>query len=364
MKYCTKCGRELQPGEICNCSAGSGKNSENIKIKQQTNYNQNGQNARNNAQNYNSNSFREETGKYMKYAAGEVSTSLSEKWTTFRENLKDKSAFERGKQIVPDTIAPNDSEIPIRQYDNVAKLRSRMKLTWADGKLQLTNKRLIFRAPGRSLLQGKLSIQHEFAIDDISGIETRNDYRFSFLDALAGLIVFLFGGGILGWPAAIITGALVISNSSAILMLLLGLIVTLVIKGEKYYRKMLLMGGSMTYLSLMFTGSEMLDVDFLMVVTAIIVVLFAIVVLYLEVKLMFQHNLIIAIKTGAGNSVVEIRRKQNGVFAALGTNPALGEYTGFDEVLPGKDTERAIRELGAIINDIQKLGDYAIERWK
>jgi hypothetical protein len=37
---------------------------------------------------------------------------------------------------------------------------------------------------------------------------------------------------------------------------------------------------------------------------------------------------------------------------------------GFTEVIPTEHSEKAIRELGAIINDIQKLGDLGLEKWK
>ena len=34
------------------------------------------------------------------------------------------------------------------------------------------------------------------------------------------------------------------------------------------------------------------------------------------------------------------------------------------ELLPTAETETAIQEVGAIINDIQRLGDYGIEKWR
>ena len=40
------------------------------------------------------------------------------------------------------------------------------------------------------------------------------------------------------------------------------------------------------------------------------------------------------------------------------------EYTGFSEVLPWTDTDKAINEIGAMIDDLQTMGDYAIEKWK
>ena len=73
-------------------------------------------------------------------------------------------------QIVPDNLTLNEGrEVPIRQYD-VAELRSRLKLERAEGRLQVTNKRLLFRATGRSV-RGKTTLQHEFALDDMKGFE-------------------------------------------------------------------------------------------------------------------------------------------------------------------------------------------------
>ena len=42
----------------------------------------------------------------------------------------------------------------------------------------------------------------------------------------------------------------------------------------------------------------------------------------------------------------------------------MDEYSGFAEVLPDKDADLAIKELGTIINDIKTLGDFGVEKWK
>lgn len=39
------------------------------------------------------------------------------------------------------------------------------------------------------------------------------------------------------------------------------------------------------------------------------------------------------------------------------------DYSGFAEVMPWEDTIMAINELGTMIDDLQKQGDYAIEKW-
>ena len=80
-----------------------------------------------------------------------------------------ENVYERGMKIVPDCISADEGEIPIRQYV-VAKLRTLHKLNWAEGRLQITNKRVIFRAPGHALM-GRTVLQHEFAIDEIAGVE-------------------------------------------------------------------------------------------------------------------------------------------------------------------------------------------------
>jgi hypothetical protein len=46
-----------------------------------------------------------------------------------------------------------------------------------------------------------------------------------------------------------------------------------------------------------------------------------------------------------------------------GKNNGPGLDSGFAEVIPTEETEGAIREIGAIIGDIQKLGDSGIDRW-
>ena len=73
----------------------------------------------------------------------------------------------------------------------------------------------------------------------------------------------------------------------------------------------------------------------------------------------FKSNLVFDFKTMGGGAPIQIRRKAGGLFGA----PRM-EYSGFNEVLPAADTERALREVGALINDIQKMGDRAIEQWK
>jgi hypothetical protein len=54
--------------------------------------------------------------------------------------------------------------------------------------MQVTNKRVIFRAAGRSV-GGRTTLQHEFAIDEIAGIEARNNFKFSFLYLIFAILI-------------------------------------------------------------------------------------------------------------------------------------------------------------------------------
>jgi len=96
-------------------------------------------------------------------------------------------AYERGLNIVPDSISADDNEIPVKQYD-VAILRNLLKLERAEGRMQITNKRVIFRACGRSI-RGRTTLQHEFSMAEISGIEAQRNFKFSFLHLLAAILL-------------------------------------------------------------------------------------------------------------------------------------------------------------------------------
>ena len=97
------------------------------------------------------------------------------------------NVFEKNKKIVPDIISQNEAEIPIKQFD-IARLRSRILCKYAEGKLQITNKRVIFRAAGPSPA-GKITLQHEFSIEEIAGIEIKKSNRVSPLSIILGIIL-------------------------------------------------------------------------------------------------------------------------------------------------------------------------------
>ena len=296
-------------------------------------------------------------------------SALSQWWAALMNRIgvgdpesNSDGVYERGMQIVPDNLAMNEGEVPIRQYD-VAVLRSRMKLERAEGRLQVTNKRLLFRATGRSV-RGKTTLQHEFAVDDLKGFEIRKDYRLSFLDLLAALLCTALVGGAFG---ALLT-ALV--RESATLASLLGLIlgcagiVPFFMLYRRFFLKVLCSAAGTMSVMTAFTLAKALaryqdsfGWSLISGLCAIVMVASAIILLLGIFLFSFKPNLVFDFKTMGGGAPIQIRAR-----SVLGMNRA--DYTGFNEVLPAADTERALREVGALINDIQKMGDRAIEQWK
>lgn len=150
MAFCTRCGNPIEEGAVCSCSESTKPQLDAEKAK----------------------GFFESLKNRMGIGDPE-------------RNATD--TYERDLPIVPDCIKPNENEIPVKQY-NIAVLRNLLKFERSEGRLQVTNKRVIFRAVGRSI-GGRTTLQQEFAIDELSGIEAKRNYRFGFINLLFGVII-------------------------------------------------------------------------------------------------------------------------------------------------------------------------------
>lgn len=272
-----------------------------------------------------------------------------------------ENIFEDGQQVVPDIIKANDGEQPVKQYE-AAIMRSRIRGQYAKGKLQVTNKRVIFRAAGISY-QGPIAQQYEFAINEIAGIEIKKKNRISIMNVLLSLwlnaIVTLVVAGIFNSfadkaPSFALLTSIVLAVASAIPFFALY---------KKFWLKLVSLccgigalagtaGLTNISASTLYFGLKTNVADYLL--GAMFLLWFLNVVLVSLVP-----DLVLTIKTKGSSPAFEIRRK-------LFPTPfrPMAEYTDFSEVLPGKDVDLMITELGALIDDIQTLGDYAIEKWK
>lgn len=255
--------------------------------------------------------------------------------------------YERNIPIVPGCIPPVENEVTIRQY-NIAKLRTRLKLMSAEGRLMVTNKRVLFRAAGTSLTGNTLQ-EHQFNLDEIGGIEIHKDYKFSpmnFLGALLLAVLSVYATSFLltkiGPNATVVCG---------IFLGLLGLVPTFVIY-KHFWLKLFWAEVGMGLLNTAFSASDDNGFIFILLAVSQIIVLFNTIIVW------FVPNLVLKIKTKGAEGAISI-----GSDKAMFMRRSRKDYTGYAEILPWEDTVQAINELGTLIDDLQKQGDYAIEKW-
>ena len=290
-------------------------------------------------------------------------------WESFKNRigignpeLNEGDAFETDKKIIPDCVNANEGEIPVKQYE-VARLRNRIlgiPYARAVGRIQVTNKRVIFRAPGRCLA-GRTTLQHEFAIDEIAGIEARREYVANLGDLLLGLIVS--GAGALVMTLMLNFICRETRDIAWFILLPLffctGGFVPFFLVKKKWLLKLLCLGGTclpFTYFGILASQIEGFAAfcGFNMLLLALIALAMLLFCLFLYA---IRPNLVLVIKNKGAHEAIDIKRTK----ISLGGKAE--EHTGYMEVLPCDDAERCIREIDAMINDIQKLGDFGIEKW-
>lgn len=319
-KFCNQCGRPLKDGEICVCQ----------------------QEKRAEEREQDSAGTGNKADKDPAYIKIPLTFLDSEDGIPFRKLIglseSEKSdvsgCFERGKKIVPDLIDSCEQEVPIKQYE-LCSARSRLRGLWQEGRLQVTNKRVLFRLSGRSWI-GRAMNHIEFTIDEIAGINISNGVRFALWDFLLALIV----GLILSQFVAAIGAAV------GVLGFLIGIAsyAPCILLRKKYFLKLLsLCAGFGGFIGAMLAFKAAWTVFFLFI-TFVAVLIFAFL-------FALKPSLSISVMTKcASDSPIYIWSHQT--FASI------------MEILPGRDADKAMRELGSMIMDIQKLGDFGIEKWK
>jgi len=243
MPYCTKCGKWVEPGQICSCSIGDtnanagaayggnapayqginsagpqgmdgpapqgmgpasqGMNGAAPQGMGPAPQGMNGARPQGTSPAVNK---ALESGKAAAAEAGELLEKtggyirkIPAFWTSLKNQIglgepetNDVDYYERNLNIVPQCVDADSGEIPIKQYD-ISVLRTRLLFMRSEGRLQVTNKRVIFRATGRSLM-GRTTLQHEFAIDEIAGTKIRKDHRLSFMNLIGSIFLMALGG--------------------------------------------------------------------------------------------------------------------------------------------------------------------------
>ena len=335
-KFCTRCGRPLTNGDVCSfCSGDNQSVGETVKS--------------------------DYTIGFFEAFKNLVGIGNPE--------INKGDAYEEKKRIVPDCINANEGEIPVKQYE-LAILQNRLLVfpyAKAVGRLQVTNKRVIFRAPGRSIL-GRTTLQHEFAIDELAGIEVRRDCYFSVWDLIGGLLIDSLGALCAGIIFALIfTSVNAVAVIFSLIVIVLGCIPMFKVK-EHWLLKIFCLGcsrgGCLGIIAISMDQSFMSDGSTVRNLFIILNIVISIVLLVMIIVRGIRPNLVFTIKNKSSHDTVDVRRRSfiKGLLGLIRGTTA--DHTGFNEVLPGDDADICIKEINAMISDIQKYGDLGIDKWK
>lgn len=263
-------------------------------------------------------------------------------------HLSTADCFERDKEIAPDLIKLSEGEYPIKQFE-VGRVRSRSTFSWGYTRIQVTNKRLIQRTVGRSVI-GKDIGYNEYAIDDVIGINYTRGKQFSMNDfaiiCAIAIVILLLGGalGLLGIVIPIILTVLAVG----FLVFMLGI--------QKQSNNFLL--SLVTSFTLgTWVGSMIKNMDNGEDVAVAICIGGALIFLIMALVFAIRFALLPSIS-------LVVRTKSFHTAAAAVATRRLFAVTRPETILPGKDCEKAIREIGAIITDVQTIGDAAVEKWR
>lgn len=263
-----------------------------------------------------------------------------------------KDPFEHDVPIVPNCIEPEENEIVVKQY-NIAKLRTRLKFMKAEGRMMVTNRRVIFRAAGTSLT-GNILQQHQFSLDKIDGIQMHKDYKFSLLNLFGCILMQL---ACVGLVVFVLYNLLTRSDSGEGTIVALGTVFGIIgvipsfIVYKRFWFKTFcsVLANCFLWSALAASQGSGFIIALLVIASIITIINFVIVC--------FVPNLVINVKTAAGSPI------KIGSQRAIFIRQVGEEYTGFAEILPWEDTIMAMNEIGTMIDDLQKHGDYAIEKW-
>ena len=262
-------------------------------------------------------------------------------------DLRTNDPYEHNVPIVPDCIQPEENEIVVKQY-NIARLRTRLKFMKAEGRLMVTNRRVLFRAAGTSLT-GNILQEHQFNLDEIGGIEIHKDYKFSLLS--------FFGCFALEFVALFLTQMIFATTGNAgtvvvgVILGILGLLPTFIVYKHFWLKLLCAIVGSGCFSMALAASNNSGFLKFLVGVASVIVFIDLVIVC-------FVPNLVMKIKTKGAEGAVVIGSQKTMFRRKTGD-----DYSGFAEVMPWEDTIMAMNELGTMIDDLQKQGDYAIEKW-
>ena len=265
-------------------------------------------------------------------------------------------------------ISTSDGEKEVKKYA-CTYLKSKIIGLQASGTLAVTNKRVIFKASGSST-GGQSIFQSETPLEDISGISVYKGTYFNIKYLVAGIVIFIIG--LIVWP--IIINFISFDNEKALkIELWISAIVSSIVlftSPNKVIFKSVL--GLITFSSFCLIASPNLNNQFKgnfeMLLDSdrnntnmkwVWVLAFAaiIAIIYFVVISCRRETMSLSIGSKGGSNTP--------IFIAGVSSWSVSNNAAFKAITaePDIDAETMIKELGALILDLQHKGDYGIENW-
>jgi hypothetical protein len=266
--------------------------------------------------------------------------------------------------LIQNNITPAEGEQSVRTYC-CTYYKSKLLGFETEGYLGVTNKRVIFQATG-SLASNKNVIQSEVPIADISGISSFKGIYFSIPRLLGAAILTIIIGGLL---TSLIGGlAILISNYTAFqvigwLLAIFALVGSLFVPIKSIWRSVLAgvsmaaflaLGGASFIGNFSLFGGRSSAVGWQLVLAGLVAIYGLICAYWYARRPTFSLEI-----NSKGGSSTPITISSASGFNLF--NITVGKSLNAE---PAKDAEEMLNELGAVILDIQMLGDYGISKWK
>ena len=280
-------------------------------------------------------------------------------------------------KLIGNHLSPSDGEVVVRTYHctYLSPIFALIGLK-TDGYLTVTNKRVVYFAEGESGfgVAGSSKLYTEVSIADVSNLSLGKGTRFSLLRLLCGLI---FGPIFAGAVASLLSGIMILLKVAAgggnpyllrfCVFLQLATAVLLVFRSaaisrENIFRVMLAASGLSLVLSLPalgfgYGGAWQSTPPIYLAGTVLLSIPLAGYWLWCLYWFVRREYLTMAIASKSG-LVTPI--KIAGVSWWGRINVAADLASG---MAPAVDAEMMFKELGAVVTDIQTLGDHGVEKW-
>lgn len=274
--------------------------------------------------------------------------------------------------ILNKTIVPAEGEISVKTYLCTA-FNSFLFGIKANGYLEVTNKRVLFQAMGNDRSKSPSVLHSEVPISEVVGINIYKGKTFNLLRLIVGIILHLLSAPIVAVLMAFILSGLDNSPvlSQIIIWALFGVSVYLAYFYNKKpgleddnlgldakdssFKELFIVSAGLGILACIAKGAMSYS-DYGSAKLAVPVYLVTFLYMLYRFSRKPAFSLLVHSKSGS-NSIVRI----------TGPSPLGAANSAASRALtarPAEDSLVVLKELGALILDIQNLGEYGIDKWK